>query len=439
LQPLDKVRIEVSGKHPDAQTHTVTQGGEQRFKIDHAVIKANENDSIGVMYVVLPGGNPPEKRSGTVEYDVQMAPSIVSVQDSLGDVANNGFTFDSSVTVTGKASIGQRVELFDGTTPKVQAPVDSSGIWTAVVSALAVGQHLVKAVALYGSKLESGGHGFEVRQGATPVISRVVDSKGQPIGNGGRTYETGLTLDGTAQTGLQVQILDNGTPRTTVAAPGGNWQAPLSALATGRHAFTAKGLYGNQPVSGEWIVTVENRPPLVIDTSTMVLDGRVFVRGDDGQGPSTPPANAARQRVASGGVPPYSYSSSNTGVASVDASGTVRSRANGSAVITVRDQAQQAVSYNVTVQNVVRMYLMGSSQYIVGWDQRIFMSDLREVFNQYRAGGGLGQLGWPGGTYWSRDQRQYGLRQQAQHKDMDGGGEGWSAQIGPSFPGIRLG
>lgn len=373
---------------------------------------------------------------------MEVAPSIDRVRDSLGDVANNGFTFDSSVTVTGKASIRQRVELFDGTTPKVQAPVDGSGNWSAVVSALAVGQHLVKAVALYGSKLESGGHGFEVRQGATPVISHVVDSKGQPIGNGGRTYETGLTLHGTAQTGLQVQILDNGTPKTTVAAPGGNWQASLSALATGRHAFTAKGLYGNQPVSGQWIVTVENRPPLVIDTSTMVLNGRVFVRGDNGQGPSTPPANAARQRVASGGVPPYSYSSSNPGVASVDASGTVRSCANGSAVITVRDQAQQTVSYNVTVQNVVRMYLMGSSQYIVGWSQRIYMSDLREVFNQYRAGGGLGQLGWPGGTYWARDQRVIHNpfpRQQAQHKDMNGGGEGWSAQIGPSFPGIRLG
>ncbi|MGN8252444.1 hypothetical protein, partial [Pseudomonas sp. SMV7] len=132
-------------------------------------------DSIGVMYVVLPGGNPPEKRSGTVEYDVQVAPSIVSVQDSLGEVANNGFTFDSRVTVFGKARIGQWVELFDGTTSKVVAPVDGGGYWRAVVSGLAVGQHLVKAVALYGSKPESGGHGFEVRSGA-PVISRVVDS-----------------------------------------------------------------------------------------------------------------------------------------------------------------------------------------------------------------------------------------------------------------------
>ncbi|MDM3884510.1 Ig-like domain-containing protein [Pseudomonas sp. BCRC 81390] len=241
-----------------------------------------------------------------------------------------------------------------------------------------------------------------------------------------------------------MQILDNGTAKTTVAAPGGNWQASLSALAIGRHAFTAKGLYGNQPVSGEWLVTVENRPPLVIDTSTMVLNGKVFVRGDNGQGPSTPPANAARQRVASGGVPPYTYTSSNPGVASVDASGTVRSRANGSAVITVSDQAQQTVSYNVTVQNVIRMYLMGSSQYIVGWDQRIFMNDLREVFNQYRAGGGLGQIGWPGGVYWARDQwagfNPFPFwKNEAYHKDMNGGGEGKSAQIGPLFNGIRLG
>ncbi|WP_406821325.1 RCC1 domain-containing protein [Pseudomonas sp. KnCO4] len=71
LQPLDKVRVEVTGAHPDTQTHTVAQAGEQRFLIDYAVIKANENGSIGVTYIVLPGGNPPEKRSGTVEYDVR--------------------------------------------------------------------------------------------------------------------------------------------------------------------------------------------------------------------------------------------------------------------------------------------------------------------------------------------------------------------------------
>lgn len=372
----------------------------------------------------------------------EVAPSLVSVRDSLGDVANNGFTFDSRVTVTGKASIGQRVELFDDATPKGQASVDGSGNWSAAVSALAIGQHRVKAVALYGSKLESQVHGFEVRQGATPAITRVVDSKGQPIDNGGRTYETGLTLHGTAQAGLQVQILDNGTPRTTVAAPGGNWQAELSSLAVSRHVFTAKGLYGSEPVSAQWAVTVENRPPLTIDTSTMVLNGKVFVNGDNGKGPSSPPANAFRKRAASGGVPPYTYSSSNTRVASVDANGIVRSCGNGSAVITVRDQAQQSASYSVTVANVIRMYLMGSSQYIVGWDQRIFMGDLREVFNQYRAGGGLGQLGWPGGTYWARDQRLIWNpfpRQQAMHKDMNGGGEGWSAQLGPAYPGIRLG
>ena len=96
----------------------------------------------------------------------------------------------------------------------------------------------------------------------------------------------------------------------------------------------------------------------------------------------------------------------------------------------------------MTVQNVIRMHLMGSAQYIVGWQQRIFMDALREVFNQYRAGGGLGQIGWPGGTYWARDQRLIWNpfpRQQAAHKDMNGGGEGWSMQAGPLYPGIRLG
>ncbi|MGS7253979.1 RCC1 domain-containing protein [Pseudomonas anuradhapurensis] len=71
LQPLDKVRIEVTGGYPDTQTHPVTVAGAQRFPIGYSVIKANENGSIGVTYIVLPGGNLPEKRSGTVEYDVR--------------------------------------------------------------------------------------------------------------------------------------------------------------------------------------------------------------------------------------------------------------------------------------------------------------------------------------------------------------------------------
>ncbi|MDD2046563.1 Ig-like domain-containing protein [Pseudomonas putida] len=372
----------------------------------------------------------------------EVLPTLVSVRDSQGEVGEGGFTFDSRVTLSGKASIGQRIEVFEGLVSAGTTAANGAGDWTLIMTGLTIRRYSVKATALYGSGRESAPRTFEVRQGVTPVITRVLDSNGTAIGNGGRTYATAVTLHGTAQGGLQVQILDNGAAKQTLTVPAnGTWQAALNGLSVGQHDFTAKGLYGSQPVSAPWRVIVDSRPPLVIDTSLMLLNGVIYVRADNGQGPSRRPANTSRQRLASGGTPPLRYSSSNANVASVDGNGTVMSRANGSATITVSDSAGQSRSYSVTVQNVRRMNLMGSSQYIVGGDQRLWLSELREIYNQY-GGGGLAQIGWPGGRYWARDQRLVpGFpwpRQQAVFKDMNGGGEGWEAQIGPLYPGIRI-
>ncbi|WP_422416470.1 hypothetical protein [Pseudomonas sp. GZD-222] len=371
----------------------------------------------------------------------EVAPTLASVRDARGEVVEGGFTYDASVNLSGKASMGQRVEVFDGTVSRGAAPVNGSGDWSLNMTGLTVKQYNVKAVALYGRGLESAPRAFEVRQGATPVITRVLDSRGTAIGNGGRTYETSVTLHGTAQAGQQVEILDNGVGKGRVTASNGTWQSTVSGLTRVQHSFTAQGLYGNQPVSAAWRVIVESRPPLQIDTSAMALNGVIYLRSDNGQGPSPRPGNTSRQRQASGGTPPLGYSSNNANVASVDSSGTVLSRGNGSATITVSDSSGQSRSYSVTVQNVRRMNFMGASQYIVGWDQRLFLADLREIYNQYRPGGGLAQIGWPGGRYWARDQRLIWSpfpRQQAAFKDMNGGGEGWEMQIGPHYPGIRL-
>ncbi|MGG5289798.1 Ig-like domain-containing protein [Pseudomonas shirazensis] len=384
-------------------------------------------------------GEEPVSAEWIVTVEELIMPVITRAVDGNGQPIGNGErTYETSLTLHGTAQTGMQVQIFNNGTPgEIVSAAD--GNWQAPLSGLALGRHVFTAKGLYGEEPVSAEWIVTVEELIKPVITRAVDGNGQPIGNGGRTYETSLTLHGTAQTGMQVQVLDNGALRTTVPAPAGSWQAALNGLAAGRHVFTGKGLYGNEPVSNEWIVTVENRPPLRIDTSLMLLNGKVFVDGNSGRGPNPAPANASRQRVANGGVPSYTYSSSNPGVATVDGTGMVRSVSNGSTTITVRDQARQSASFSVTVQGVVRMYLMASTQYVVDWGQRIYMADLREVFNQYSAGGGLAQLGWPGGTYWSRDQRLNGFRQQAMHKDMNGGGEGWSAQLGPSYPGIRLG
>ncbi|PMY11902.1 hypothetical protein C1X54_33580, partial [Pseudomonas sp. GW460-13] len=86
---------------------------------------------------------------------VAVKPTIDSVTDSKGPVAQGGITFDRSVTVTGKASPNQKVRLLDGTTALGEPTANGSGTWTQVVSALTVKAYSLKALALYGEGEES--------------------------------------------------------------------------------------------------------------------------------------------------------------------------------------------------------------------------------------------------------------------------------------------
>ncbi|MDD2046561.1 RCC1 domain-containing protein [Pseudomonas putida] len=72
LLPGDKVRVVVAGKAGDDKTHPVVSVGVQRFKVDYAVIKANENASIELQYHVQRGGSGPAEPSPIAEYDVRV-------------------------------------------------------------------------------------------------------------------------------------------------------------------------------------------------------------------------------------------------------------------------------------------------------------------------------------------------------------------------------
>ncbi len=99
--------------------------------------------------------------------------------------------------------------------------------------------------------------------------------------------------------------------------------------------------------------TLTVRSALSFDTSPVSLGGKVYLV------PALPdvlpnlPNSAIVRRTASGGTPPYTYSSSNPLVASVRNAGLVSVRGNGSATITVRDAAGQSLSYPVTVTGVI--------------------------------------------------------------------------------------
>jgi len=73
-----------------------------------------------------------------------------------------------------------------------------------------------------------------------------------------------------------------------------------------------------------------------------------------GRAPLYPAAdsNGSYQRQATGGSPPYSYTSSNTAVAKVDSNGMIIAQDNGTAEIIVTDAAKNTASYKITFSGV---------------------------------------------------------------------------------------
>jgi hypothetical protein len=106
----------------------------------------------------------------------------------------------------------------------------------------------------------------------------------QDIPPGGTTEETAVTLSGTANEGLQVEVFDNLDSKGTVTADAtsGVWTLEVSGLNVAAHSFTAKAKYGANPASEAWGFTVkaaqtDQRPEItkIEDSNGEILDDDV--------------------------------------------------------------------------------------------------------------------------------------------------------------------
>jgi hypothetical protein len=82
-----------------------------------------------------------------------VTPTITSIKDSKGvEIPDGGTTIDTSVTITGTASKGQRVLVLNGEDIKGEASVDSmTAIWELDISGLSPREHSFIAQSLYGT------------------------------------------------------------------------------------------------------------------------------------------------------------------------------------------------------------------------------------------------------------------------------------------------
>ncbi|MDO9329501.1 MAG: Ig-like domain-containing protein, partial [Pseudomonas sp.] len=229
---------------------------------------------------------------------------------------------------------------------------------------------------LSGSQDENNALPFQVRtytvkavEDVKPAITRVTDSNGDEIAEGGSTVDTSITLAGKASKGQKVDVLDGTVSKgQPTADPGtGVWTLLVSGLSAGAHSFTAKALYGSGDVSAPRTFTVLTA--FQLDLTPMVLDGiniSIAGTGLPWALSGNDPANTAKTRVPTGGHPPYTYQSSHPNIASVDSSGLVRSVGNGIATIHVSDQ-RETKSYTVSTSHVITYHynptLMSLSTY----------------------------------------------------------------------------
>ncbi|QIB03547.1 hypothetical protein GZ982_02225 [Pseudomonas fluorescens] len=200
-------------------------------------------------------------------------PTLDSVTDSRGELANGDTTVDTRVTVAGKASAMQRVEIFDDATASLgDATANAAGDWTRDLSALSVTRHSLTAKALYGAGVVSGARTFTVTALMAPSINSVQDSKGE-LNNGDTTVDTRVTLTGKASIEQEVEIFDNltasqGRKKTD---SNGNWDLVISGLSVTGHSLTAKALYGTGQASAARTFTVT---ALTVPSITLVRDSR---------------------------------------------------------------------------------------------------------------------------------------------------------------------
>ncbi|WP_460067653.1 Ig-like domain-containing protein [Pseudomonas sp. H1_G08] len=207
-----------------------------------------------------------------------VVPTLDRVLDSNGEeVLEGGWTVSTSLTLSGTASKGLDIEVFDddgsSTVAKGRATADPlTGIWTREVT-VAEGKHRLFARSLYHSgEVDSDARSFTVTADVAPTIDSV---KGSPSGNdishGGVIVETAVDLTGTAAKGEKVQILDNGeyVAESSADTNTGKWVLEITGLTEKKHSFTAEVKYGPGQSSATWTLTVT---ALVIPSLTNIID-----------------------------------------------------------------------------------------------------------------------------------------------------------------------
>ncbi|WP_052269112.1 hypothetical protein [Pseudomonas fluorescens] len=146
----------------------------------------------------------------TLTVTAATAPTITSVKDSKGQaIINGGITVDTTVTLSGAAAKGQKVEIFDNKANGQVVVSSAAGNWTFTASPLDLGPHSFTAKGLYGNEQISPPHVLTVK--AADILIKTFGPTG-PLVNGQRVnlqdaFFTYRILSGTPHTATSGRAL----------------------------------------------------------------------------------------------------------------------------------------------------------------------------------------------------------------------------------------
>lgn len=233
-----------------------------------------------------------------------------------------------------------------------------------------------------------------------PVITLVKDSQNREIPHSDFTVDPNVTVEGTASTEQQVEVLVDGKPVETLTTDkDGKFSVLLKGLVVDVLTIVQiRALYGEGLLSPLRSFTL--RKALQVNNSAMALHGpRVYAWPHSADFPGNTQIRAA---VPSTGVPPITYRSSNSNVAHVDGNGKVTGMRNGNTYITVQDRFS-SFSYNVDVRNIYQLSVSGYAMnhyQAVNWMNSVYGSvPLNNYFNSMYAVYGKDH-NWPLASGW---------------------------------------
>src|SRR5262245_23226996 len=180
--------------------------------------------------------------SVTVDTVAPTAPTVVSFSADSGTVGD-GITNDNTLTLTGTATAGSTVSIYDGATLLGTAIANGSGAWTFNTGTLADATHSFTArTSDAAGNMSSASTALSVTidtvAPGVPTINSYSSDSGT-VGDG-ITNDNTSTLTGAAAAGSTVSVYDGATLLGTATANGsGAWTFTTSVLSDSTHSFTA--------------------------------------------------------------------------------------------------------------------------------------------------------------------------------------------------------